>query len=567
MKRILLYKGLALLLSVQISVLQGQTSVKEAPKGWHLLDKSTDGFYGIGTEKTYQTLLKGKKAKKTVLVAVIDSGVDTTHEDLRPILWHNPGEIPGNGIDDDKNGYVDDIYGWNFLGGKDGRNVTKDSYEAARVYYKFKPKYGVDGLDESKLSPDELDQLNLYKKAKYQIESQAKEASMYVIFLKNIVEKLPAADSVLKLAMQKEKYTGDELMAFKPTSMEQSKAKTAMLGLFQQTQQMENSNKELIDGVMEFYDGETAKMDASVKAPEDYRGEIVKDNYDDFNDRFYGNNDVMASTPMHGTHVTGIIAAARNNGKGMDGVADNVRVMMVRAVPDGDEHDKDIANAIRYAVDNGAWVINMSFGKSFSPEKKWVDEAVKYAESKGVLLVHAAGNDHKNVDTEENYPNNKYGNRTSDRASNWVTVGASGPDKETLVADFSNYGKTDVDLFSPGVKIYSTLPGGDAYGNQQGTSMASPVVAGVAALILSYYPDLSARQVKMVMEKSAQVPMGIKAVKPGSEEEVPLSDLSRTGGIVNAFEAIKLAGTIKGERTTAPAPLPKSSLKKKITKG
>ena len=561
--------SLLFILLAGVTHAQAQTAVKETPKGWHLLDKSKDGVYGIGSEKAYETLLKGKKAKRTVVVAVIDSGVDTLHEDLKSILWHNPGEIPGNGIDDDKNGYVDDIYGWNFLGGKDGRNVSKDSYEGARVYYKFKPKYGDSTIDVNTLNADQKRDYQLYVRSRDQIESQAKEAAMYVVFLKNIVERLPSADSTLRKAIGKEKYTGDELTAYKPASVDESKAKSTLLGLFQQTQQMDASNKELIDGVMEFYDGEKAKVDAAEHAPEDYRGEIVKDNYDDINDRFYGNGDVMASTPMHGTHVTGIIAAARHNGKGMDGVADNVKVMMVRAVPDGDEHDKDIANAIRYAVDNGAWVINMSFGKSFSPEKRWVDEAVKYAESKGVLLVHAAGNDHKNVDVEENYPNNRYGNDPAVRAGNWVTVGASGPDNAELVADFSNYGKNDVDLFSPGVKIYSTLPGGDAYGNQQGTSMATPVVAGVAALVLSYYPELSARQVKMVLEKSAQPAKGVKAVKPGTEEEVPMSELSRTGGIVNAYEAIKLAGTIKGERKLAPTtvPPPKTSLKKKPAKG
>jgi len=234
--------------------------------------------------------------------------------------------------------------------------------------------------------------------------------------------------------------------------------------------------------------------------------------------------------------------------------------MMIRAVPDGDEHDKDIANAIRYAVDNGAWVINMSFGKSFSPEKKWVDDAVKYAESKGVLLVHAAGNDGKNIDESDNFPTVRYGNNPATKASNWITVGASGPTSKDLAAPFSNYGK-DVDVFSPGMEIYSTLPGGNEYGNQQGTSMASPVTAGIAALILSYYPELSAQQVKSVIEKSVTPVTALMVIKPGTEEEVKLSDISKTGGVVNAYEAIKLAGTIKGDRYP-PKALPKASLKK-----
>jgi subtilisin family serine protease len=553
----LLFSATLLTLSL---TLHAQTAVKDVPKGWHLLDQQKDGFYGIGVEKAYLTLLKDKKPKQTVVVAVIDSGIDTTHEDLKPVLWKNPKEIPGNGIDDDKNGYTDDFYGWNFLGGKDGQNVTKDSYEAARVYYKYKPVYGKAAVDTAALSPDQKTEYSLYQKAKAQIESQAKEAGMYVLFLKNIVEKLPASDSILRAAMGKETFTGDELLAFKPGNSDQSKAKNTLMGLFQQTQQMENTNKVLIEGITEFYNGEKSKIEAAEKEPFDYRGSVVKDNYNDPNDRFYGNNDVMATTSMHGTHVSGIIAAARDNGKGMSGVADNVKIMMLRAVPDGDEHDKDIANAIRYAVDNGAWVINMSFGKSFSPEKKWVDEAVQYAESKGVLLVHAAGNDGKNIDENDNFPTPRYNNNPSTKASNWITVGASGPTSKDLVASFSNYGK-DVDVFSPGVEIYSTLPGGDQYGNQQGTSMASPVTAGIAALILSYYPELSAKQVKYAIEKSVTPVSTITVTKPGSEEEVKLSDISRTGGVVNAYEAIKLASTMKGERNP-PKALPKPSLKK-----
>ena len=555
-------KGLILTLTLATAGLTGlaQTAVKETPNGWHLMDQQKDGVYGIGAEKTYLTLLKDKKPKQVVVVAVIDSGIDTTHEDLRPILWKNAGEVPGNGIDDDKNGYVDDVYGWNFLGNKDGRNVTKDSYEAARVYYRYKPKYGKPGIDMASLSEEEKAEYQLYVKAKTQIESQAKDAGMYVLFLKSIVEKLPSADSILKAGIGKPTYTGDELMAYKPANADASKAKNVLLGLFQQTQQMENTNKMLIDGIMEFYDGEKSKLEAAEKEPFDYRGSVVGDNYLDPNDRFYGNGDVMATTSMHGTHVAGIIGAVRDNDKGMNGVANNVRIMAIRAVPDGDEHDKDVANAIRYAVDNGAMVINMSFGKSFSPEKKWVDEAVKYAESKGVLLVHAAGNDGKNIDENDNFPNARFGNDPKNKASNWITVGASGPRNGELVASFSNYGK-DVDVFSPGVEIYSTLPGGNEYGRQQGTSMASPVTAGLAALILSYYPELSARQVKYVIEKSVTPVTTAKVTKPGTEEEVMLGDISKTGGVINAYEAIKLAGTLKGERT-APKVLPKTSLKK-----
>lgn len=555
-----------LLLFVSVACFQfgwSQTSVKEVPKGWHMLDLQKDGFYGIDVERAYDELLKGRKSVP-VVVAVIDSGIDTTHEDLRPILWRNPGEIPGNGIDDDNNGYVDDVFGWNFLGGKDGRNVNKDSYEAARVYYKLKKKFGDTIPDEETASPEEKDEIRMYKKVKDLIEGDAREAAMNVMFLKNIVENMSWADSILQTALGKAEFNGDELQRFKPGSTDESKAKSTIMALFLGFQASDLTNKRLIEMTGEFYSGEKLKAEATIKEPEDYRGEIVKDDYNDINDRFYGNNDVMAGTPMHGTHVSGIIGAVRNNNLGMNGIADNVRIMTIRAVPDGDEHDKDIANAIRYAVDNGAKVVNMSFGKSVSPEKGWIDDAVKYAESKGVLLVHAAGNDAKDIDVKDNFPTPVFKDDSTKRAGNWITVGASGdPATGGLVAAFSNYGKREVDVFAPGVKIYSTLPGGDQYGNLQGTSMASPVVAGVAALLMSYFPDLTVQQVKEVIENSVVIPEG-NVNKPGTSDEVPMSDLSRSGGIVNVYQAVKLAESIS-PKENKPAKEPAAP--KKIKKG
>jgi len=518
-------------------------------KGWQLLDYKESGLYGISLEKTYTEILSKLKPKKKVIVAVIDSGVDTLHEDLKSVLWRNPKEIPGNKIDDDKNGYVDDVYGWNFLGGKDGRNVSKDSYEGARIFYKLKKVFNDPSVDEKKLTPDQLTSFKNFKKAKEQIESQAKEAAMYVLILKDVVVKLPEADSILKIAMNKIEYTGDDLQTFKPSNPEETKSKAAMLGMFQQTRQMDLANNILLKELISFYEGQKSKVEAAEKEPVNYRDDIVKDNYDDYNDRFYGNNDVMATGADHGTHVAGIIGANRKNGLGISGVADNVEIMVIRTVPDGDEHDKDIANAIGYAADNGAWVVNMSFGKSFSPEKKWVDEAVKYAESKGVLLIHAAGNDSKNIDFEDNFPSKFINNDTLQPVTNWINVGASGATEEDLAASFSNYGKRDVSVFAPGVKIYSTLPGGNVYGNQDGTSMAAPVVTGLAALILSYYPELTAQQVKEVIEKSVFKISSDKITKPGTEnEKINLSTISSTGGVVNAYQALSLAAGVKGER-------------------
>lgn len=524
----------------------------EIPKGWHMMDKAASGYHGISIDKAYEFVNSKKLKSNTVIVAVIDSGIDTLHEDLKPVLWKNAKEIPGNGIDDDKNGYVDDVYGWNFLGGRDGKNVESDSYEAARVFHKFKSKYSGKTIDKSALSKEELFEYEMWKRSEGEIAGgDSKSNALELIFLKRAYTNCVKADSILRKAMGKDVYTGKELGEFSSDDTDVKKAKNTLYGLMSGNDALESTNKDFLEGFGDYVSGEEKKAQAAETAPTPYRADIVKDNYDDINDKFYGNNNVMVSnkSALHGTHVSGIIAAARKNGVGMDGVADNVKIMTLRAVPDGDEHDKDIALAIRYAVDNGAQVINMSFGKGFSPEKKWVDDAVKYAESKGVLLVHAAGNDAKNLDTTFNYPTPQL--LDGSRPSNWLTVGASGdPKAGGLTASFSNYGKNEVDVFAPGVKIYSTVPGGNTYQNLQGTSMASPVVAGLAAFILQYYPTLSPAQVKMVIEKSAQSP-GTTVKNPGNDEMVDLSELSRAGGIVNAYEAVKLAATLKGERKPA----------------
>jgi len=543
-----------------------QTSIKEPlPNGWHLQDKATSGVYGISLDKAYQ-LVKGKKSK-TVLVAVIDSGVDTLHEDLKEVLWRNPKEVPGNGIDDDKNGYVDDIYGWNFIGGKDGRNVTVDSYERDRVYHQYKNKFEGKNIDPKTLSNEEAEIYEMWRKTKAEIdgddEDDANEPPVDVNKLRAGYKTLSFYDSILQVAMGKKEFTGKELEKADLKDFRAINAKAALVGFMTDNNLLDITNKEILNEFKEYIDQlqrkEDRKADAKTKVPKSYRNDIVKDNYNDIDDKYYGNNNVFVdnSAAQHGTHVTGIIGAKRDNKIGVDGVADNVRIMMIRAVPDGDEHDKDIALAIRYAVDNGAQVINMSFGKSFSPEKKWVDEAVEYARSKGVLLVHAAGNEHKNIDTTWNFPSPVY-QANKKRASNWITVGASGDlsiDQVTeehvkynsLTANFSNYGKNEVDVFAPGMKIYSTVPGGNAYANLQGTSMAAPVVAGLAALILEYYPSLSAEQVKYVIEKSTVVP-SFEVNVPYSEKKVKLSEISKTGGVINAYEALKLAATLKGER-------------------
>jgi cell wall-associated protease len=541
------------LLAVSLSV-NAQSDVK----GWHLKDLNKDGFYGISVNKAYEEL-KGKKGKE-VIVAVIDSGIDTAHEDLRPILWRNAKEIPGNKIDDDGNGYVDDIHGWNFLGNKDGKNLKKEIDERTRVFYRFKSKYGGKVINEDSLSKDELPQYLMWKRAANEMRVNPEE-QVELMFVEVALKAIRKHNDVLKEESKKAEFSIEELEKFQPETLRGKQAKVGYLTAMKMLSfESEDKNTFIISQLEEYIEGKKKSTEFKSTPPPDYRAQIIKDNYYDINDKYYGNGDVMGPDPLHGTHVSGIIGALRGNGIGSDGVADNVKIMMIRAVPDGDEYDKDVALAIKYAVDNGAKVINMSFGKSFSPEKKWVDEAIRYAELHDVLLVHAAGNESENVEVADNFPNADL--RTfNKRADNFINVGASSDPKVTagkIVADFSNYGKMKVDVFAPGVKIYSTLPGGNQYGFLKGTSMASPVVAGVAALIRSYYPDLSAKQIKFAIESSAfaVTDTTIQVLKPGTNEPVKFSELSRTGGLLNAAGAVHVASTLKPEeKKEKPAPM------------
>jgi subtilisin family serine protease len=370
-----------------VSLVQAQPNLK----GWYLLDSKKDTFNGISLNKTYD-FLKGKK-NKTVIIAVIDSGVDTTHEDLKNVLWRNPKEIPGNGIDDDGNGYVDDVYGWNFLGGKDGRNLNKTSREASRIYHLYKAKFFNKPINVESLSSEEKEQYLLWKQAAALVEVKPEDQAE-TMFLEIAYKSVRKNENILKNEIKKEEFTVEDIEKFTPATSQGKQAKNGYLTFTKIFDlDREETNTSILSELQEVVEEKKKAIVEKDIPPVNEREVIVKDNYHNINDRFYGNNDVMGSSPLHGTHVSGIIGAQRGNGKGIEGIADNVKIMTIRAVPDGDEYDKDIALAIKYAVDNGAKVINMSFGKEISPEKKWVDEAVRYAELKDVLIIHAAGND------------------------------------------------------------------------------------------------------------------------------------------------------------------------------
>lgn len=532
------------LLNLNHPYADAQSYTTRPPHGWQLMDFATDNVYGAEVNKAYQELLKGKKSHP-VIVAVIDGGLDTAQEDLRGHIWINPGEIPNNGIDDDHNGYVDDVHGWNFIGGKNGKNIIDESSEADREYARLEPIFG--SITDSnqvkrKLRPEYRYWLKL--KAKREADS-ADNAETYAN-LSRVLTVFHQVDSILQHTLHRDIITEQSLTSFEPEDSAAAWALNIAYRIFDRIGSDASLESYIAEGD-DYLRQTEQKLKALHEDPNARRREIVGDNPFDIHDRDYGNNNVAAGNPMHGTHVAGIIAATRGNGIGMDGIADNVIIMPVRVVPDGDERDKDVALGIRYAVDNGAQIINMSFGKPYSPQKKWVDKAVKYAERKGVLLVHAAGNESSDDDTVPNYPNADFLN-SHKRAWNFINVGAStaGPDS-LIVASFSNYGKKEVDLFAPGEDIYSTVTH-NQYASYSGTSMASPMVTGVAALILEYYPHLTARQLKYVIEHSVTTLPGDSVYIPGTDQKTLFANLSRTGGLLNAYQALKLASTLHGKR-------------------
>jgi subtilisin family serine protease len=524
---------------------------EEELKTWSHLDITTDSIAGMSLAKAYQ-FLEGKKGNP-VVVAIADSGIDTEHEDLKDVLWINADEIKGNNKDDDNNGYVDDVYGWNFLGNASGDNVSTDQLEITRIVKRGRAKFGAKKASEiAENDKKEFEQFlkmdQEYKATLVEknVEIQEMEETLY-----NLKQVQVNFDAIKKMA-KTDSLTLEIVQKLDPPSLQGIMQKQHIEGILKQGM----NEADLLDykHQVENYTKEIKKAMKGYDLDMNYRQSLGDDLYD-ISDKFYGNSNVTADkeSAKHGTHVGGIVAASRTNNLGAIGVANNVKLMGVRIVPDGDEHDKDVALGIRYAVDNGAKIINTSFGKRFSPNKEWVYEALKYAAEKDVLIVNAAGNDGKNIDIRKSFPSDSKDLRT-EFVDNVITIGASSLHyDEQLLANFSNYGKLNVDIFAPGVDVYATVPN-NKYEPLSGTSMAAPSTSGVAALIRGYYPNLSAKEVKYILMNSG-VKINFEVIKPGSQNEknpegemIPFSELSVSGRIVNAYNALQLADYISNKK-------------------
>lgn len=512
----------------------------DPPKNWYALDLKTDGYFGISLTQAYQ-FINGLKSKP-VIVAIVDSGIDTLQKDLQGVLWVNPKEKAGNGKDDDHNGYIDDLHGWDFLGGPGGKSDFSETEEEVREYQRLKDKY----LNATDSTVTDKKEYAYWKNVKTEYDSTVTKAHTETTQLSPIMNALMETSGYIKRSLNlksNQTFTKADVVHFQPTNDTLKEVKNLWLIAFSEDVST-STNVKVLKELSEYM----AKLNNSINPDLEARKRIIGDDPDVLKDKPYGNNILKFSDASHGTDVAGLVGAIRNNNYGIDGIADNVKIMAIKAVPIGDEYDKDEVNAIHYAVDNGAKIINMSFGKKISPHKEWVDEAFKYAAAHDVLLVQAAGNENQDLDVKPDYPNDTFLDGSATDADNVINVGASGmkPD-DNLATTFSNYGKKTVDVFAPGVKITSIDNDAETI-TDDGTSFSSPIVTGIAALILEYYPDLSARQVKQALLESATPLTGTMVFKPGTKQKVDFTTLSKTGGIVNARKALEIASKMKGER-------------------
>lgn len=532
---VLLFLSLGMIPSYSQS--RGVTTIDSLPVkylNWYNRSPSQDKIQGAATDQAYRELLNDKSPRKKVVVAVIDGGVDIYHPELEGKIWTNKKEIAGNGLDDDNNGYVDDIHGWNFIGNSKGEHLLYENMEYVRIFKKLNPRFsGV--TDENGLPADDKQLYAVYVKSKIKYEEELRKYTRRAKDLESFERYVNHQEEVLKKYLRKQDLTAADVRAVKTKSEMVNEAKKVMLDLYDKG----FTRKDLSDMQKRSNDFLTYYLNLDFNPRM-----LVNDDPENISDLNYGNNDVKGPRSFHGTFVAGVIAAIRGNGQGPDGLANHVEIMTLRVVPDGDERDKDVALAIRYAVDNGADIINMSFGKYFSITRGILDDAVRYAGNHNVLMIHSAGNEADNLDLTEHYPSAILADDS--KVSNWITVGATSDilNKE-FCGVFSNYGAENVDLFAPGVNIVSLAPDGK-YEMGDGTSFSGPVVSGVAALVWSYYPELTAIQLKdILLESSTKYPKA-KVYSPDTKsskrKKVQFATLSRTGGVVNAYNALQAAG-------------------------
>lgn len=512
---------------------------KDKIDNWYVLDNEKQA--GINLEKAYD-LFKGKKGYR-LIVAVIDTELDIDHEDLKNQIWINKGEIPNNNIDDDDNGYIDDIHGWNYVGSKKGDNILYTSYEYVRIVRKFDSLFKDYSLI-SEVPKKDYKNFKLYQKAYIKYNSEIENRNSEIARYKRMKTRYKKGKSIAKKYFPKEDYTVDKLDSLKLSVIDEDEKKLiSSLAYYVKN----GIDEKWCDNYVKF---EEFKLNTLLSLSYNDRS-LTNDNADDINDYPYGNNDVQGTQVIsHATQIASLIAAKRNNNIGIDGINDLVEIMPLSIATVGNEFDKDIALAIRYAVDNGAKIINMSLGKEFSMYPDWVNDAIKYAQEKNVLIITSSGNNGLDIDKNDDFPtDNMNGVET---VKNFIKVGNTSKNiNSKLIFSNSNYGKNNVDIYAPGTKISCLSRSGKI--TDTGTSLSSAVVSGVASLLFSYYPDLTAIEVKnIIMQSGTSYDLMVLKPYPNGEErnpnKVPFSSLSKSGKIVNAYNALLMAEEVSKKK-------------------
>jgi len=507
-------------------------------ENWVFKDYLLDTIPGISLDKAYK--LVNRKKPKEIIVAIIDTEIDIKHEDLKGQFWVNKNEIPNNLIDDDNNGYVDDYQGWNFIGNKRGENIIYSNLESARIIQKFKNKFN--GLSREEVQNQDTEDFDLFIKANDYFNkgyNSAIKEQDYASFLYNGYPKAKkSVDSLFHNSKYNSKNLDSLFLIYKGKNIKLAKNIYFISDClkYKLTKEWIENYKEQIDKKinytynLDYYDRKRIDSFPQILEKNKYGNKFISKNLFEF---------------YHGTMVAGIIGAHRNNSIGVDGISSKIKMMPIAISSNGEEHDKDISLAIRYAVDNGARIINMSFGKHFSLNKKWVFEAIRYAEMNNVLIVTSAGNGDLNLNNyNDYYPNDNIDNG-KEITNNFLVVGSSSFELSSkLKSSFSNYGNIDVDIFAPGEEINTTIPN-NKYKTDSGTSLSCAVVSGVAALVLSYYPNLSAPSLKKILMDSGVSYSIMINVSDKENERINFINLSKSGKIVNAYNALLIAKDIE----------------------
>mgnify|MGYP000162688740 FL=1 len=536
----------------------GSTQKKQSDLDWYNCSFDKDGVYGCEVNKAYD-FLKDRKIKKRPIVALIGTGIDVEHEDIKQAIWVNPKE-KADGKDNDKNGLVDDINGWNFLGGKDGQVMEATMREGDREFLRLKDKYAdyifdgknynkvIDGKLTKVADPENIEEYNYYRN---QVLPESPMAGTYSGW--QLTDVLKAyADKFDQ--MMKERFPGKELteadfsICYDPKAPRDSLSEVSFMmcamgfGVYK-TDKWET----VYSGIKSGAQIEQAKAEYERKVGQfgaDGRKDIIGDNYLDINDNKYGNNVLLTADAAIGTMEAGIIVAKRENGLGGNGIMDQAEIMTLRVAANGEPYLKDIALAIRYAVDHQADIIMLPVQNTLYPEdqKKWISEALEYAESKGVFCVTPAWEGAQDLAVETYYPNRWMTGKKE--LTNLMVVCSS--DKNGNPSMNSNYGAKEVDLYAPGMEIYSTYTG-DTYQSGTGLGLAAATTVGVAALIKAYYPHLTGTQIRNILletvtsRKDAEVEKGIVVDGKPTQDLFLFGDLCLSGGIINAYQAVVAA--------------------------